>query len=430
MGIFDFLKKKAHKKEEPQAELWDSRELNQKIASFEKGEMQKFYTEIENLRKELGPKLTEVKNLAVSLEKSKISEDIDKRLLIRIESSRRNLVNRTKNACDFFFERKLKQVDGIESLNKLLETSSHVFSQMNEVGGKYAEVSSLGFSSAIADLERSIKSANDLFKKLVKLSEENRKCLESISTIKSDAEKLELEIKRVDEGKKEIELLQNENKKIQEKETELLNKKDKLEQSSAYKAALMLKENLEKSEKEKSALKRDFRNEFLLFKKPLQKYLYTFGAGLSKEMYSRLEKYLDEPLDALIADESMDIEHALSKICEFAKENKLKFEPKEKICSEISKMLEQKKLFNTLKKYKDLEGHINSLKDEIAKSILGESEQISKDIEKVKSEINVNNRRIELADKAMLAAQENITKLKSGTEKIIKSDFDKNIRIN
>lgn len=134
-------------------------------------------------------------------------------------------------------------------------------------------------------------------------------------------------------------------------------------------------------------------------------------------------------MNALAEDVNIDIEPVLSKICEFAKDNKLEIEPKEKICSEITKTIEQKKLHNAQKKYKDLEASIVFTKDEIAKSIINDSERLSKEIETLKSNMELNSRRIDVAEKAMVTTEENVNKIKTEIEKLVSSDFKKHIRL-
>jgi len=428
MGIFDLFRKKEITKESNE-EIWNIRDLNNRITSLEKQEFENFYTEIERIRNELGLKLTNLKNSVSALEKSKLSSDIDKKLIIKIESSKQNLINRTKNSCDLYFERKLKPVDNMENLNKLLDVVSNVFDEINNGASKYCEIVSYGYNSSIGEVKRGIKESNNLYKRLIALSKDNRGKLESINEIKEALIKINSNLIKIDELHKELECLRKKIHDCKEKVIELSNKKEKIEGSNSYKDALAMKDKISSLITEKEFLRIDFRNEFSSFKKPLQKYLHY--SLINKDISSKIGKYLDEPLDALINDSNMEIESALSKILILIKENKIEFEKKSrtKLYSEFEKFLSAKRLHSVIAKYNELEREILSLRNEISKSIIDEHEQIIKELSNIKKEIASDSTRLEMTDKEVLDVENRIKSITAKIESDLKSNFNKEIKI-
>jgi len=428
MGIFDWFRKKEIK-EESNEEIWGIRELNNKITSLEKQEFENFYNDVEHLRNELGLKLTNLKDYASALEKSKLSTDIDKRLIIKIESSKQNLINRTKNSCDLYFERKLKPVDGVENLNKLLDVVSKVFEEINNGASKYCEIVSYGYENAVGEVKRGIKESNDLHKRLVELSKNNKVKLESINETKDALIKINSNLIKIDELKGSIERLRKKMHDCKEREIELSNKKDKIEGSNSYKDALTMKDKIGSLITEKDSLRIEFRNEFSSFKKPLQKYLHY--SLLDKGIIYKIEKYLDEPLDALINDSAMEIEYALSKMLILIKENKIEFEKKtkNKLYSDLEKFLSDKRLRSVLSRYNELEREILSLKNELSKSVIEEHEQIIKELNGITREITSDSNRLEVMDKEVLDVENKIKSITTKIESDLKSNFNKEIKI-
>jgi DNA repair exonuclease SbcCD ATPase subunit len=425
MGFFDLFRKKLP--EGPIEEYWSTADLDRNLSQLEKEELQKFYDEFNGLEKELESKLSAVKQAASELDKARMSKDVDRRVIIKVESTKNNLVNRTKNACDYLFERKLKPAKDVETLNKNIEVISRVFAQINEAGSKYSEIVSVGFPSQVSGLSKTIKDVNLTFKKMLQIVDQNKGRIESVADIRGILDKLASELERLEANRTETNRLQEANKSIQQQELDLQKRKEKMEGSSAYKMALELKAKADSLEQELNNLKLEFRNEFSAFKKPLQKYLHSFGPGLGRDLNLILERYLDEPLDALLIDHGFEVEHVLAKIAELSEAGKLGLDGRMK--TKFKNAVERLRLREVLQRHKDLSHELNSIRHEIARSMITDREQVIGSLEELKHQVAENDKMLDSLNKTASEISENVHKLKSEIETKLKAVFERDIRL-
>ena len=178
MGFLDWFKKKPEAK--TQTKEIDLADISKEIDELKSVKLAPIFKEIKKIIEDSKSAMLEVKESAIKLKKMKVKEEVDKRLLVRIESARSNLVNRTSAECENL---PILKEDSVNSINEFHEAFKQKLDSLNIIGRKYGEAVSVLFSKELEILSNKIKKVNNVFFKYIETVGNNKTLLEEFMDI-------------------------------------------------------------------------------------------------------------------------------------------------------------------------------------------------------------------------------------------------------
>ncbi len=312
MGLFDFLKKKEEAVElkEPDLHPFFEKSINQKFA--------KLNAKIHEISIEVQYNIKKLKEYLDVLESEELrNSNIPERERQIMEGNRENFIKRTR-----VFANKISIPESYIEIDEACKNFFEDLELLTAETQKSLFVLKDFFEETIKKLTRKIKELEDLFIGIRRLLEkENIELVNEINGLFKKVEDMRIHLADAKSHKKfiesEIEILNSEKEKI-------LKKIHSLESSNDYrfyKGFLKEKEAIEqKLAKQKSELLQDFSE--------IEKALKKFSKKALDD--NIIKQYIDNPSEALMDDEKIEIKNTISKLQEELKKDKLEIKDKKK----------------------------------------------------------------------------------------------------
>lgn len=313
MGIFSFLKKKEEIIKFNQVESWINSYLKEK--NLDK--------KLELFKQDLKINIEEVNILLQKLQDASLmNENIPERVKHIMQGNRENYIRKINlfieniNPPDEYLQIREFSKKITEDLDKLTGETQKSYFVLKE----FLETELAGVAKKIKEIEKSaIKFRQDIEKENINKLEEMK---QKVSDYHNSKETLANLKEQKEKQKEELEELKSKNKKTRKKI-------DELKQASGYKEYQSLTQAKKDSEKEEQAVRKEIITHFSTLEKAFKKYKRM---SLDEKT---IDKYLDNPADALLKDEEFKISIIMDKIIQSLDKLELKDKKAEKTKEEI-----------------------------------------------------------------------------------------------
>lgn len=256
-------------------------------------------------------------------------------------------------------------------------------------------------------IAQNIKNIDNYFKELKEALSDKR--IKAIERIKEDTKLLKENIEKEKESKKRLENRESKIRELEKERKSILSEISHKEQSQDYKEYHRLEVEKYKINEQVEELKDEIIQYFSILEHSIKKH-----TKLNPEDESLLNKYIEDPIKALISDYKLDIKRVLEKLEEniFSKKIDLKDKKKEKTLQVLSRINEAK-LASFLTEYNQFMVELRSIEERMG------SNKIMSEIEDIKTKLNNKNQEVE----SMVKKVEDLKKYLSQID--IKADKDK-----
>ena len=253
-------------------------------------------SEIKNLRNDTAPLIDDLMKIGIVLEKDDLNiDDIDKHLAIIVVRGKKQVIDILKKDV-----KTLIQVSTIEDAKKLDYFLTQLLKKVGDVLGRQTRVIHIFAKKYANQLTTNLKIMNensDNITKLLKHFDSTQSSFDEIDEMLSKINSLKQD--RIDKTKRNAEIQEN-LKSLQERNTSLKKSLDEIHTSENYQKYVSLQNELNDFMKQKSKIKSEIDAQFTKISRPLGRYAYA--SSLDKEQTHILSTLVDNPFDALIAE--------------------------------------------------------------------------------------------------------------------------------
>lgn len=253
-------------------------------------------SEIKNLRNDTAPLIDDLMKIGIVLEKDDLNiDDIDKHLAIIVVRGKKQVIDILKKDV-----KTLIQVSTIEDAKKLDYFLTQLLKKVGDVLGRQTRVIHIFAKKYANQLTTNLKIMNensDNITKLLKHFDSTQSSFDEIDEMLSKINSLKQD--RIDKTKRNAEIQEN-LKSLQERNTSLKKSLDEIHTSENYQKYVSLQNELNDFMKQKSKIKSEIDAQFTKISRPLGRYAYA--SSLDKEQTHILSTLVDDPFDALIAE--------------------------------------------------------------------------------------------------------------------------------
>ncbi|MBU1201755.1 MAG: hypothetical protein KJ583_00965 [Nanoarchaeota archaeon] len=316
MGIFSFLRKKEETIKFSEINGWIIRYID------EKG----FNSKIDEFNKETEAKIKEVKKLLFELEKATlVNENIPERLKHIMEGNRKNYVRKV----NFF----LNEITLPENYYEIKNFSKEFTKKLDELSAETQKsyvVLREFVEKELSNVIKKIKEIENLSIRLKKEFEENK--IDEIEKIKGQLRLYDGSKGTLSELKQIKQKHQRELEEIESKEEKIKSKILSIKTDKSFKECESLKKEQEKIILEINDQRKKIITSFLPIDRALKKYKRL---SLEEKI---IDKYLEDPVNAIISDADLKIVSILEKMSKSIKELNLKDKQQDKMKQDIIKL--------------------------------------------------------------------------------------------
>lgn len=420
MSFFDWFKKKKKVKEGIVEKKIEISELKKEVESLKNSKFSVVYKEFEANRQQIKKLFQDISEEVDALKDLKIStEEVEAKLLVRINSAKETLGKRMGFGCKTFIE-KSEPVNGFSKVNEFLEITKFVLGEISKTA-KQSEITALRFKKEVNSIGLKVKKIIEIYKimqqryndigfsEFQELEQSSKKLMNLIEyreTIQRDKEDQNSSLEK---EKKNLETIKNEIKQV--------------ESSSKFLAA---KDNIARKkelENEQKNLKIILRNKFSEFSKAVNKAKNSPNFGEADKRI--MQHYLEEPLNGLELDNDLKMNIILKTIKSAVESGIIQFDErmKNKITSTISNFIDNNELKNALDKKIKIEKEIQDLELLIKKSGIYEYNMLGVKKNDITKKIRDLETSLDVQDDLLKKNKTGIEKLKDQNEKLF-AKFD------
>jgi len=368
----------------------------------------------------------EIEHKVSGLESAKVSQDVDERLLAKIQSARENFIKKTN-----FVNAKLNRGFSFTTFGEIrqsLEQMDVLAKELNTSGAKYLGAIAIVYKRQANDIAASIKKVIELFKEVKAYFESNDK-VEDFEKLKERAAKL---VDLIDYRKKiEDETFSKENdKEILERQIDDLKKKISVyEGAESYKNVKPAEEELQKRAEELNSEKIMLRNKFADFSKAAAKFLHDYP--LCKEDERLLNMYLSEPYDAMDSDPEFEILGTLKEMKKAVGADKLGLDERltKKSAAVLGEFISGDALKTSMTKKKEILKRIVELRVELEKSGIFELNALNVKLKDTEKRHRDTSTALQVQEELLRKNMDGIGKLKAEVSDLFLK-FNINAKIN
>ena len=253
-------------------------------------------SEIKHLRNDTAPLIDDLMKIGIVLDKDDLNiDDIDKHLAIIVVRGKKQVIDILKKDV-----KTLIQVSNMDDAKKLDYFLTQLLKKVGDVLGRQTRVIHIFAKKYANQLTTNLKIMNensDNITKLLKHFDSTQSSFDEIDEMLNKIESLKQD--HVDKTKRNAEIQDN-LKSLQEKNISLQKSLDEIHASENYKNYVSLQNKLNDFIKQKSKIKSEIDTQFTKISRPLGRYAYA--SSLDKEQTRILSTLVDNPFDALIAD--------------------------------------------------------------------------------------------------------------------------------
>jgi hypothetical protein len=304
---------------------------------------------------------------------------------------------------DFYIKRVSIFVNSIvipkDNVLKCLEKIHTDINAVSKSTAKAYQILQHFFSDETYKIAQNIKSIDSHFKQLKDILQ--NKEISMSKEVKEEIKNLKNTIEKEIKLKKEIKVVESKIKEFEQKKKQIISKLTNKEQGEDFQNYHKLKVDEYKINEQLNEIKDELFHYFSSIEHTLKKHI-----KINLEDEELLNKYLKDPLSALVKDSKLEIQNILRKITENIDTDKIeiKLKKKEKTLKTIENITE-KKLNSFLMAQKDFLSELKNINEKTAKyTIINEIEDIKKSIKKSEKEIQ------EFKDK-LIKTKEDIKKI-------------------
>ena len=427
MGFFDWLIKPKKKEEESVV----SREiatadLIKEIDAIEEGKFSEFYKSFWDFNKQMEILAKQIEHKVSGLESAKVSQDVDERLLAKIQSAKENFIKKTN-----FVDSKLNKgftFTTFDEIRKSLGQMDVLAKELNTSGSKYLGAIAIVHKRQADDVATSVKKVIELFKEVKTYFESNEK-VEAFERLKEKAAKL---VDLIDYRKKiEDETFSKENDKdVLERQIDDLKKKISVyEGAESYKNVKPAEEELQKAAEELNSEKMMLRNKFADFSKAAAKFVHDYP--LSKEDERLVNMYLGEPYDAMDSDPEFEVLGTLKEMKKAVEAEKLGLDERltKKSAVALAEFISGDALKKSMDKKKEILKKILELRIELEKSGVFELNALNVKLKDAEKKHRDTSTALQVEEELLRKNLDGIEKLKSEVSDLFLK-FNINAKIN
>ena len=253
-------------------------------------------SEIKNLRNDTAPLIDDLMKIGIVLEKDDLNiDDIDKHLAIIVVRGKKQVIDILKKDV-----KTLIQVSTMDDAKKLDYFLTQLLKKVGDVLGRQTRVIHIFAKKYANQLTTNLKIMNENSDNITKLLNHFDSTQSSFDEIDEMLNKIKsLKQDHVDKTKRNAEIQDN-LKSLQEKNISLQKSLDEIHASENYQQYVSLQNKLNDFIKQKSKIKSEIDTQFTKISRPLGRYAYA--SSLDKEQTRILSTLVDNPFDALIAD--------------------------------------------------------------------------------------------------------------------------------
>ena len=258
--------------------------------------------EAESFKNKMIPKLSELRDIAIQLEKDDLKiDDIDKHLKTIVERGKKQVISIIKEETSTKITN-VKTIDDALSLNGQI---NRALKRIGDVLGRQSRVIHLfakKYAGKLKEILTVLQDDKDTVQTIInnhkKLQDGILEIKENISRIKKSQEILEKRTKRISD-------FENSLKDFEEKTNQISLEIEKIKNSDEYANFLQIQEKLQQLEPEKHNLKREINDQFTKISRPLGKYEYV--SSMDKEQKELLKVLVENPFNAISSEQKNNI---------------------------------------------------------------------------------------------------------------------------